>query len=108
MGRQVDAVAGGRPERDHPQLLRTHRADRDLHRLPGSRGSSGVAGPAKVVITLGSTSNLVANGHRVRLDISSSSFPRFEPNPNQSINELYHDLKPPSYLELPVMVAPER
>lgn len=36
----------------------------------------------KVSIDLGHTSNLFAPGHRVRVDISSSAFPRFEPNPN--------------------------
>lgn len=35
-----------------------------------------------VTLELGETSNLFAVGHRVRVDISSSAFPRFEPNPN--------------------------
>ncbi|MCX6625768.1 MAG: CocE/NonD family hydrolase, partial [Acidobacteria bacterium] len=36
----------------------------------------------EVVVELGDTSNLFAPGHRLRLDVSSSAFPRFEPNPN--------------------------
>jgi len=36
----------------------------------------------ELVVDLGQTSNLFAPGHRVRLDISSSIFPRAEPNPN--------------------------
>ena len=38
-------------------------------------------------IDLGSTSNVFAAGHRVRLEISSSNFPRFDCNPNTG-----HDL----------------
>ena len=35
----------------------------------------------EVTLELGSTSNLFGKGHRIRLDVSSSSFPRLEPNP---------------------------
>ena len=35
-----------------------------------------------LVVNLGQTSNLFAPGHRVRVDISSSVFPRAEPSPN--------------------------
>ncbi len=35
-----------------------------------------------VVIDLWATSNLFCAGHRIRLDISSSNFPRFDANPN--------------------------
>ncbi len=58
-------------------------------------------GPQKVTISLGSTSNFFPKGHRIRLDISSSSFPKLEPNPNPATNSIYHDSKHPSYLELP-------
>ena len=40
----------------------------------------GEVGP--VTITLPPTSNLFAAGHRIRLDISSSNFPRLDVNPN--------------------------
>ena len=36
----------------------------------------------RVQIALPPTSNLFAAGHRIRLDISSSNFPRFDVNPN--------------------------
>lgn len=36
----------------------------------------------EVVITLYPTSNLFAKGHQIRLDVSSSNFPRFDVNPN--------------------------
>ena len=35
-----------------------------------------------VTITLYPTSNLFMPGHRIRLDASSSNFPRFDVNPN--------------------------
>jgi uncharacterized protein len=65
-------------------------------------------------IVLYPTSNVFAKGHRVRLDISSSNYPRFDVNPNtgdplgtsgRSIvaeNTLYHDAAHPSYITLPV------
>src|SRR5262249_1112238 len=36
----------------------------------------------KITIQLPPTSNLFVRGHRIRLDISSSNFPRFDVNPN--------------------------
>jgi putative CocE/NonD family hydrolase len=71
----------------------------------------------EVAIDLGSTSNLFARGHRIRLDVSSSNFPRIEPNPNtgepagrwtrriKARNTVYHDSKRGSYVELPVQGA---
>ena len=35
-----------------------------------------------MTITLYPTSNLFMAGHRIRLDVSSSNFPRFDVNPN--------------------------
>jgi len=67
-----------------------------------------------VAIDLGSTSNLFSTGHRIRLDISSSNYPKFEPNPNtgepvnrwsrrvKAQNTVYHDARRPSYVELPL------
>ena len=68
----------------------------------------------RVTIDLGSTSNLFSTGHRIRLDISSSNYPKFEPNPNtgepvnrwsrraKAQNTVYHDARRPSYVELPL------
>ena len=36
----------------------------------------------EVDVELGSISNLFAAGHRIRVDITSSDYPRLEPNPN--------------------------
>jgi uncharacterized protein len=61
------------------------------------------------------TSNLFARGHRIRLDISSSNFPRFDVNPNTgeplgqnrrwqvADNTIYHDAAHPSHIVLPIV-----
>ena len=41
-------------------------------------------------------------GHRIRLDIAGSNFPRNETNPAAGRQQVYHDRQRPSYLELPV------
>jgi len=68
-----------------------------------------------VAIDAGVTSNLFPKGHRIRLEISSSNFPRFDRNPNTGRNlagatelrrasqTLYHDRARPSRLILPVI-----
>lgn len=38
--------------------------------------------PVEVTITMWPTSNVFKKGHRIRLDVSSSNFPRFDINPN--------------------------
>ena len=70
---------------------------------------------AEITITLYPTSNLFAEGHRVRLDVSSSNFPRFDVNPNTgepigrerrrtvANNTVYHDASRGSVLILPVI-----
>jgi uncharacterized protein len=61
------------------------------------------------------TSVVFQKGHRIRLDIFSSNFPRFDVNPNTgealndnrrwavAINTLYHDAEHPSQILLPVI-----
>jgi uncharacterized protein len=63
------------------------------------------------------TSNLFKRGHRIRLDISSSNFPRFDVNPNTggemgrdrrvvvAENSVYHDPEHPSHIVLPIIPA---
>ena len=63
------------------------------------------------------TANVVKKGHRIRLDISSSNFPRFDVNPNtgeplgmnrlmkSAENTVYHDSGHPSAVKLYVMRA---
>ncbi len=51
-----------------------HGWDREVMLEPGV--------PATVTITLPPTSNVFAAGHRIRIDVSSSNFPRLDVNPN--------------------------
>jgi putative CocE/NonD family hydrolase len=66
----------------------------------------------RVPIDLWATSNVFKPGHRIRLDVSSSSFPRIDANPNHgqdgdraervtAIQTIYHDALHPSRLILP-------
>jgi uncharacterized protein len=71
----------------------------------------------EVSITLYPTANLFAAGHRIRLDVSSSNFPRFDVNPNTgeplgtsrsrnvARNTVHHAPERPSHLVL--WVVPE-
>src|SRR5262249_50708965 len=74
--------------------------------------------PGKVYavrITFTPTSNLFARGHRIRLDISSSNFPRLDLNPNTgepcgrhthttiARNRVYAATDPPSHVVLPLI-----
>ena len=68
-------------------------------------------------VTLFPTANRFQAGHRVRLEISSSNFPRFDPNPNTgeplgrhtrmvpADNVIHHSADRPSALILPVQPA---
>jgi uncharacterized protein len=72
----------------------------------------------KVTIQLYPTSNLFKAGHAVRLDISSSNFPRFDVNPNTgeplnnhrriaiAANTVHHDRLRPSHVLLPLILPP--
>ena len=68
-------------------------------------------------IELGATSNVFLPGHRIRLLVTSSSFPRFDRNPNTghplgvdgeadlcaARQRIFHDARRPSHLLLPVV-----
>jgi uncharacterized protein len=68
-------------------------------------------------IDLVATSNVFAPGHRIRVAVTSSSFPRFDRNPNtghplgvdteddltSARQTIFHDAKRPSNLLLPVV-----
>jgi putative CocE/NonD family hydrolase len=68
-------------------------------------------------LDLWATANLFKAGHRIRLEVSSSNFPRFDRNTNtggtiaedgpndltQAINRVFHDRARPSHLILPVI-----
>jgi hypothetical protein len=69
----------------------------------------------KVRITLFPTANLFMPGHRIRLDISSSNFPKFDVNPNTgepegnalrkrvAVNTVFVDAEHPSRIVLPLL-----
>ncbi|HLI34088.1 MAG TPA: CocE/NonD family hydrolase [Terriglobia bacterium] len=69
----------------------------------------------KFTIDLWATSNVFLKGHRLRLEVSSSNFPRFDRNLNtgespetgsrwvKATQTIYHDSAHPSALVLPVM-----
>jgi hypothetical protein len=76
--------------------------------------------PGEVVeyeVDLWSTSNTFLPGHRIRLEISSSNFPRFDRNPNtgeqpgrsaemvSALQSVFHSSEHPSRLVLPVIPA---
>ena len=66
-------------------------------------------------IHLGGTSNVFLARHRLRLEISSSNFPRFDRNPNTghavasedemviATQTIYHDAQRPSHVVLPII-----
>ena len=68
-----------------------------------------------VTVDLWATSNVFLVGHRLRLEVSSSNFPRFDRNLNtgeeqaratrmvKATNAIYHDREHPSALVLPVV-----
>ena len=65
--------------------------------------------PTCVNIELGSASQLFGDTHRIRLDISSSNFPRFDlpfestTKQDKSETTLFHDASCPSHLIIPVV-----
>jgi putative CocE/NonD family hydrolase len=87
-----------RKSREHPEFLEPGRA-------------------YEFVIEPQPTSNRFRKGHRIRVDISSSSFPQFDVNPNtgEPLGEsrqvrvahqtVYHDAAHPSHLVLPIIPA---
>ncbi len=68
-------------------------------------------------ITVGATSQVFGAGHCIRLEVSSSNFPRFDRNTNtggtiatesekdfvQAVNRVFHDAANPSHLILPII-----
>ena len=68
-----------------------------------------------ITVKLYPTSNVFKRGHRIRVDISSSNFPRFDINPNTGeplanhrsmktcVNTIHHDADHPSHIVLPIV-----
>ena len=118
-------------------MVHRRRADDGLERRTGlrrqdhTRAESGVVRelhersdllePGRIetyAIDLWATSNVFKAGHRLRLYVSSSNFPRFDRNPNTgepaaaaagtatAHQTVYHDAAHPSALVLPVVPRP--
>ncbi|HEY8885143.1 MAG TPA: CocE/NonD family hydrolase, partial [Chloroflexota bacterium] len=74
---------------------------------------------AEITIELGPTSNRFKAGHRLRVHVSSSNFPRFDVNPNTggplgsagdavvAANTVYLDAARPSHVVLPIVPVVE-
>ena len=68
-----------------------------------------------ITIKLYPTSNVFKRGHRIRVDVSGSNFPRFDVNPNTgeplndnrrtvvATNTIHHDAEHPSHVVLPIV-----
>src|SRR5439155_14996803 len=82
---------------------------------PGKTELLKPAQPYEFTIEMYPTSLVFQRGHRIRLDVSSSNFPRFDINPNTgeplnnnrrwavADNAVYHDAAHPSHILLPVV-----
>ena len=107
------------PSADYPDGYHLNISDGIVRaRYRSFSGKTKLLEPGKVYrvdIVLEPTSNLFAAGHQIRLDISSSNFPRFDVNPNTgepvgrhtrtatADNTVYHDAARPSHVVLPVI-----
>jgi predicted acyl esterase len=68
-----------------------------------------------IEIDMWATANRFGVGHRLRLDISSADFPRFDRNANRggesgasvrAVQTIYHDLEHPSHLSVSILETP--
>ena len=87
-------------------------------RFRNGRGPVQPVAPGEVIeydIDMWATSNVFRSGHRIRLEISSSNFPRFDRNPNTggeisserrmipALQTVYHDTVRPSHLTVSII-----
>ena len=109
----VDVFPDGTARAINDGILRARYRDSKTHPALLTPGQ-----PVEITIDVGATSNLFKAGHRIRLDISSSNFPRFDRNPNtggpfgedskllRADQTILHDANHPSRLILPVVPPP--
>ena len=72
----------------------------------------------EIEVTPFPTANVFKKGHRIRVDIASSNFPRFDVNPNTgeplglhrgstvAENTIHHSAEHPSHVVLPILTSP--
>ncbi len=111
-GKLVDVAPSGRAEILTEGILRARYRD--------SLSTPSLLDPRRVYelrLDLWATANVFSAGHRLRLEVSSSNFPRFDRNTNtggsiatedsgdlvQAVNRIYHDRTHPSHLLLPII-----
>ena len=110
VARLCDVHPGGRSYNVVDGILRLRfreGLDREVPLTPGD--------PVEVEVDLWSTSHVFLPGHRLRLQVCASDFPRYDRCPGSGEtsavaarilpqrNLLFHDPKRPSHLELPVI-----
>lgn len=107
----VDVYPDGRAFNVAEGILRMRRRNGDAMTAPRMRAGSAY----RVRIDMVATSNEFQAGHRIRLEVSSSNFPRFDRNLNTAepifsaarfrvaTNSVLHDASHPSALELPLV-----
>ncbi|MGA2628974.1 MAG: CocE/NonD family hydrolase [Terriglobia bacterium] len=109
------------PSRDFPAGVDLNVADSIVRaRYRDSLENAALMKPGEIysfTIEMYPTSLVFRRGHRIRLDISSSNFPRFDVNPNSgeplnnnrrwatAENSVYHDAAHPSHILLPIIPA---
>ena len=107
------------PSRDYPMGYALNLSDSILRvRYRDGSGTARFLGPgevASITIVLYPTANRFRKGHRIRLDVSSSNFPRFDVNPNTgeplgrerswsiARNTVFHDRSRSSHVTLPLV-----
>jgi len=107
------------PSADYPAGIDLNVADSIVRaRYRGGPGRAELMKTGEVyelTIEMYPTSLVFRRGHRIRLDVSSSNFPRFDVNPNTgeplndnrrwaiAENSIYHDPRHPSHILLPVV-----
>jgi putative CocE/NonD family hydrolase len=111
-GKLVDVAPDGRAEILTEGILRARYRDSLSNPAPLQPGRI-----YELRLDLWATANVFAAGHRIRLDVSSSNFPRFDRNTNtggtiategadalvQAVNRVYHDRAHPSHVLLPIV-----
>jgi hypothetical protein len=106
------------PSPDYPQGFALNITDSILRLRYRNGGRAEPLQPGRVyeiTFPLYPTSNVFEAGHRIRLDVSSSNYPRFDVNPNTgeplwasaltrvALNTIHHDAAHPSRVTLPLI-----
>jgi putative CocE/NonD family hydrolase len=106
----VDVFPDGHARNLTDGILRLRYRDSIAKPIPAKPGQI-----YRLQVDAGVTSNVFRKGHRIRLEISSSNFPRFDRNPNtggpladerqvrRAEQTVYHDAEHPSCVVLPVI-----